>query len=87
MILNNALGLHLRPAGMLCTEALKYSSSIHIICGNSEVNAKSVLGVLAVGLRYGSTFTITCEGVDEKEALEKLKEVMKQGIAEEIQEE
>ncbi|MBR3771977.1 MAG: HPr family phosphocarrier protein [Clostridium sp.] len=86
MKLINPLGLHLRPAGMLCTEALKYSSSIKIRYQEGEVNAKSVLGVLAIGLRYGSCFTIICDGKDEEEALNKLKDVMKQEIAEEITE-
>lgn len=84
MVLNNPLGLHLRPAGMLCTEALKYSSSIKICYEDSEANAKSVLGVLAIGLRCGSRFTIICDGIDEEEAMQKLKTVIEQGIAEEV---
>ncbi|SES79444.1 HPr family phosphocarrier protein [[Clostridium] polysaccharolyticum] len=82
MILPNPNGLHLRPAGRFCTEALKYTSSITIQCGENRVNGKSVLGVLAIGLRYKSHFQIICEGEDEEEALAALKELVEQGLGE-----
>lgn len=84
VVLRNPLGLHLRPAGVLCTEALKYASSVIIRYEDTVVNAKSVLGVLATGLRYGSRFEIICDGTDEEEALQKVKELIEQGLGEDI---
>lgn len=84
VMLRNPLGLHLRPAGLFCTEALKYTSSIQVQYEDTIVNGKSVLGVLSAGLRYNSSFTIICEGPDEKEALFSLKQLVEQGIGEDI---
>lgn len=66
----NPSGLHLRPAGLLCQTAEKYLSQITILFGDSTVNAKSVLNVMASGIRCGSKIEVCCEGSDEAEALE-----------------
>lgn len=84
--LRNPLGLHLRPAGFFCTEALKYSSSVLIEYEGAVVNGKSVLGVLSVGLRYKSCFAIICEGADEADALQHLEVLVEQGLGEELDE-
>lgn len=86
VMLRNPLGLHLRPAGRFCTEALKFSAAITIRYEKSEVNAKSVLGVLSIGLRYKSEFELICEGADEVEALQALKTLVEQGLGEKIEE-
>ena len=85
-MLYNPLGLHLRLAGRFCTEAIQYNSKIKIQYENYEANAKSVLGVLSIGLKYKSEFLIICEGEDETEALEALKTLVKQGLGEQIEE-
>ena len=53
IVVKNASGLHLRPAGNLCKEALKYESKISIIFGNTAANAKSVLSVLGACIKKG----------------------------------
>ena len=78
----NPSGLHLRPAGNLCKEALKYDSKINIIFKDATANAKSVLSVLATCVKYGDTIKITCDGRDEKEALEALKNLINSGFGE-----
>ena len=78
----NPSGLHLRPAGNLCKEALRYDSKINIIFGDATANAKSVLSVLATCVKYGDTVTITCEGRDEKEAMEALRNLINSGFGE-----
>ena len=55
----NPSGLHLRPAGSLCKEALKYDSKINIIFKDTTANAKRELSVLATCVKYGETVTIT----------------------------
>ena len=78
----NPSGLHLRPAGNLCKEALKYDSKINIIFKDATANAKSVLSVLAAYVKCGDTIKITCDGRDEKEALEALKNLINSGFGE-----
>ncbi len=84
VVLRNPLGLHLRPAGVLCTEALKYASNVQIKKGNVVTNAKSVLGVLATGIRCGDEFEIICTGEDEEAALTKLIRLIEEGIGEKV---
>ena len=71
--ITNPTGLHLRPAGNLCREAMRYKSSITFrYDGNNIANAKSVLNVLGACIKSGDEITIVCEGEDEAEALEHL---------------
>ncbi|MCC3145804.1 HPr family phosphocarrier protein [Halanaerobium sp. Z-7514] len=68
----NRTGLHARPAAQLVEMAGKYDSKINIVHENKEVNAKSIMGVMSLGLVRGSTFTIKAEGEDAKEAVNEL---------------
>ena len=86
IVLRNPLGLHLRPAGILCTEAIKYTSTITIRYQGNEVNAKSVLGVLSTGLKHGNRFEVVCEGEDEEDALQCIKKLFEQGLGEQLEE-
>ena len=78
----NPSGLHLRPAGNLCKDALRYDSKINIIFGDATANAKSVLSVLATCVKCGDIIKITCDGRDESEALEALKNLINSGFGE-----
>ncbi len=66
----NPTGLHLRPAGLLCQTATKFRSQVTLLYGDTKVNAKSVLNVMASGIRCGSEIEVCCDGEDEAEALE-----------------
>ena len=66
----NPTGLHLRPAGLLCQTATKFRSQVTLLYGDTQVNAKSVLNVMASGIRCGSEIEVCCDGEDEAEALE-----------------
>ena len=79
---NNPSGLQLRPAGILCTEAMKYKSLITFQYGGGTANAKSVLSVLGACVKCGDEIIIFCEGDDEKEALRSLVTVIKNGLGE-----
>lgn len=70
MIVQSIYGLHLRPASMLCQEALKYSCHITLLTETKSVNAKSVLGVLGACVKSGMEIEIQCDGEDEEEALQ-----------------
>lgn len=82
---NNPSGLHLRPAGILCKEAMKYKSLITFQYGRedgSTANAKSVLSVLGAYVKCGDQIQIFCEGADEEEALKNLIAVIEAGLGE-----
>ena len=76
----NDTGLHLRPAGLLCRTAMLYKSHIMLTCGQTSANAKSVLGVLGAGIKPGDDLEITCEGVDEQEALNARLKLFESGL-------
>ncbi|MFZ5965566.1 MAG: HPr family phosphocarrier protein [Bacillota bacterium] len=67
--IKNPTGLHARPATLLVKEASKYKSHISLIHGSNEANAKSVMGIMSMGLTKGSEVEIKVEGIDEAEAL------------------
>jgi len=79
---NNPSGLHLRPAGNLCKEALKYKSRIDLVFKNSEANAKSVLSVLGACVKSGDEIEFRCTGADEKEALKAVVSLTENGFGE-----
>ena len=65
-------GLHARPATFFIQKANEYKSLITIEKGESSANAKSLLGVLALGIDKGMSFKITANGADEEEAVNAL---------------
>ena len=76
----NQTGLHLRPAGILCRTAMLYKSHITLAYDHVVANAKSVLSVLGAGVQPGDELEITCEGVDEAEALAAMVELFESGM-------
>lgn len=76
----NQTGLHLRPAGILCRTAMLYKSHITLTYGDTTANAKSVLSVLGAGVKAGDEVEITCEGIDEQEAMEALVNLFESGL-------
>ena len=75
-------GLHLRPAGKLCDEAIKYKSKISFQRGTMITNVKSLLSVLAAGIKYNDEIEFVCEGEDEEEALAGIVLVIQNGLGE-----
>jgi len=72
----NQVGLHARPATFFIQKANEFKSTIWISREERKVNAKSLLGVLSLGITKGTAITILAEGVDEHEAVEKLIELI-----------
>ncbi|MBO5744050.1 MAG: HPr family phosphocarrier protein [Clostridia bacterium] len=77
----NQVGLHARPATFFIQKANEYKSMISIARDERKVNAKSLLGVLSLGITKGITVTISAEGDDEKEAVEGLVELITSNFA------
>ena len=69
VVITNAIGLHARPATFFIQKANGYKSSIWVEKEDRKVNAKSLLGVLSLGIAQGMTIKLIAEGSDENEAL------------------
>ena len=98
VVIKNPTGLHLRPAGILCKEAMQFKSLITFKFrentanaksvlsvfeyGNTTANAKSVLSVLGACVKCGDEIEFVCEGEDEAEALKTLVEAVESGLGE-----
>ena len=80
--ITNPSGLHLRPAGNLCNEALKYKSLITFSFDGCTANAKSVLSVLGACVKCGDEIELVCEGADEQEAMKALVGAISSGLGE-----
>ena len=70
--ITNSVGLHARPATFFVQKANCYKSSIWVEKEDCRVNAKSLLGVLSLGISKGTAITLIADGVDEAEAVEGL---------------
>lgn len=74
--INNQVGLHARPATFFIQKANEFKSNIWIEKDDRKVNAKSLLGVLSLGIVKGTTVKITADGSDEKDAINTLENLV-----------
>ncbi|MBQ7959883.1 MAG: HPr family phosphocarrier protein [Clostridia bacterium] len=72
IVVQNQVGLHARPATFFIQKANEYKSSIWVEKDEKRVNAKSLLGVLSLGVTKGVSITILAEGSDEEQAVNEL---------------
>jgi len=82
VVIKNPTGLHLRPAGILCKEAMQFKSLITFSIDDSTANAKSVLSVLGACVKCGDEIEIMCDGEDEADALKALVDIIESGLGE-----
>lgn len=78
----NSVGLHARPATFFIQKANEFKSSIWIEKDDRRVNAKSLLGVLSLGIVKGAEISIIADGNDEKEAVQTLVELIENNFSE-----
>ncbi|MHC1695071.1 MAG: HPr family phosphocarrier protein [Eubacteriales bacterium] len=76
----NSVGLHARPATFFIQKANSFKSSLWVEKGDRRVNAKSLLGVLSLGISKGTVITLIADGVDEEEALDGLSALIQTGF-------
>ena len=76
LTMQNGVGLHANPACLFIRKANSYKSSIWIEKDDCRVNAKSLLGVLSLGISKGTNITLIAEGSDEEEAVRGLAELI-----------
>ena len=78
----NQVGLHARPATFFIQKANEFKSSIWVEKEERRVNAKSLLGVLSLGIVKGTTITLIADGPDAKEAVEALAQLVDNQLGE-----
>lgn len=74
--IRNSVGLHARPATFFVQKANSFKSSIWVEKEDCRVNAKSLLGVLSLGISKGTAITLIADGVDEGAAIDGLAELI-----------
>ena len=82
VVINNQVGLHARPATFFIQKANEFKSSIWVEKEERRVNAKSLLGVLSLGIAKGMTITLIADGMDENAAVNGLAELIDSGFEE-----
>lgn len=80
--ISNSVGLHARPATFFIQKANTYKSSVWVEKEDRRVNAKSLLGVLSLGIVKGMTITLIADGPDEEQAIDGLCALVDAGFAE-----
>ena len=65
-------GLEARPVAVFVQVASQFESSIYVEVGNKKVNAKSIMGLMTLGLRAGESVTVHADGSDEEDAVAKI---------------
>lgn len=82
VVINNQVGLHARPATFFIQKANEFKCSIWIEKDERKVNAKSLLGVLSLGIVKGTSINIIADGTDEEEAVNTLTELIATNFSE-----
>ena len=81
IVIKNSVGLYARPATFFIQKANCYKSTIWVEKDDRKVNAKSLLGVLSMGIAKGMTVTLIADGQDEENALNGLTALIESGFA------
>ena len=81
VVINNQVGLHARPATFFIQKANEFKSSIWIEKEERRVNAKSLLGILSLGIVGGTSIRIIADGADEQQAVDALVELVESGFS------
>ena len=76
--IQNQSGLHARPASELVEVSSKYDSDIILVHEDDEINAKSIMGVLSLGIKKGESIYVLANGKDERAALQALEDLVSQ---------
>ena len=81
MTINLASGLEARPVALLVQIASQYESHIYVESGTRKINAKSIMGMMSLGLAAGEEITIVADGEDEKKAVSHIEEYLRENKA------
>ena len=78
--ITNTSGLHARPATFFIQKANTYRSGVWVVKDDRKVSAKSLLGVLSIGIAKGMNITLVADGDDEEAAIKGLTELIESGF-------
>lgn len=84
VVVKNKTGLHARPAALFVQVAGNFNSLIWIQKDEKKVNAKSIMGIMSLGVSKGATITIIANGDDEVKAVETLAELLSSDSSDEV---
>ncbi|HHX13279.1 MAG TPA: HPr family phosphocarrier protein [Clostridiales bacterium] len=76
ILINIPNGLEARPVALLVQVASQHECSIHVVSEDKRVNAKSIMGMMSMGIVTGATVTVEADGPDEKEAIENIEKYL-----------
>lgn len=82
VLIDNQVGLHARPATFFIQKANEFKSTIWVEKDERRINAKSLLGVLSLGITKGTTINLIADGVDEEDAVYALIELIASNFSE-----
>ena len=77
VIVGHEDGIEGRPIALLVQEASQYASKVYIQVDNKKINAKSIMGMMTLGLDNGEDITVIANGGDEQEAIDGIKTFLK----------
>lgn len=83
LTVQNRAGIHARPAAIIAQTANKFESEVTLTKDEATVNAKSIMGVIAMGAGYNTQLTLRAEGSDESEAASVLEQLFNSRFEEE----
>lgn len=82
LTLTNGSGLHMRPAGVFASAMAPFASEVTIVADGKEVNGKSLMAIVAAGIKCGTDIEIVCTGDDEQAALDAAVQLVESGLGE-----
>ena len=78
--IQDPLGLHARPAGMLIKEAAAYACAVTVEAPTGKADAKRIMAVMRLAAKQGMVLTVTCDGADEEKAAAGLQAFLKENL-------
>lgn len=78
--IQDELGIHARPAGLLAKEAAKYQSEITLSCNGKTGNARKIMSVMMLGAKMGQELEVIAQGPDEKQAAEGMRTFLTENL-------
>ena len=79
---NNAMGIHMRPADLLSRMAGRFESQIEIEKDGQSIDCKSIMSILTLGARQGTRLNLRASGIDAQAAVDVLSEMFDKGFDE-----
>ena len=83
LTIENKAGLHARPAALFAQKASAFKSTIIILKGKKSINAKSIIGIMGLGVKQGDSLLLKIEGPDAEEAATTLEKLVTTNFGEE----